>query len=52
VKVGDIVTAGTRLGHAGFANAWHVHFMVNGGGTLRGIGDRDPKPFVDYACGK
>ena len=49
VRVGQKVKAGTKIGHAGFANAWHVHFMVNGGDTLRGVGDRDPLPFVRYA---
>lgn len=49
VKVGDLVDAGDRLGEAGLANAWHIHFMANGGGHLRGIGDRDPEPFVRYA---
>ncbi len=49
VAVGQKVKAGQVIGHAGFANAWHVHFMVNGGGHLRGIGDRDPLPFVRYA---
>ena len=49
VKKGDIVKAGTQIGNAGFANAWHVHFMVNKGSTTSGIGDRDPKPFVDFA---
>lgn len=49
VEVGQQVRAGQKIGHAGFANAWHVHFMVNGGGHLRGIGDRDPLPFVQYA---
>lgn len=49
VRVGQKVKAGQKLGHAGFANAWHLHFMVNGGGTARGTGDRDPMPFVDFA---
>lgn len=53
VKVGDQVKAGSLIGHAGFANAAHVHFMVNDdkpvNGLYRGVGDRDPKPFVDYA---
>ncbi|MCU1676645.1 MAG: hypothetical protein JWM93_1403 [Frankiales bacterium] len=49
VKVGDIVRAGQVIGRAGLANAYHVHFMVNGGGTSRGTGDRDPRPFVVYA---
>jgi murein DD-endopeptidase MepM/ murein hydrolase activator NlpD len=49
VAQGQMVRAGQRIGHAGFANAWHVHFMVNGGNTDRGVGDRDPWPFVSYA---
>jgi murein DD-endopeptidase MepM/ murein hydrolase activator NlpD len=49
VAVGQSVKAGQKIGHAGFANAWHVHFMVNGGGSIRGVGDRDPLPFVKYA---
>jgi hypothetical protein len=49
VTPGQIVNAGQRLGHAGFARAWHVHFMVNSGDTSEGRGDRDPMPFVEYA---
>jgi murein DD-endopeptidase MepM/ murein hydrolase activator NlpD len=49
VAVGHKVKAGQVIGHAGFANAWHVHFMCNGGNTTRGVGDRDPWPFVAYA---
>ena len=49
VTVGQTVKAGQKIGHAGFANAWHIHFMVNGGGSLRGVGDRDPLPFVKFA---
>ncbi len=55
VKVGDKVRAGQVIGHAGFANAWHVHFMANDGrrrssdGRYLGVGDRDPWPYVDYA---
>lgn len=49
VHVGQVVKAGTVIGKAGFANAWHVHFMVNGGSNTRGIGDRDPMPYVNYA---
>lgn len=49
VAVGQTIKAGRKIGHAGFANAWHVHFMVNGGNTMKGIGDRDPLPFVDFA---
>ena len=49
VSVGQIVKAGQKIGHAGFANAWHVHFMVNAGTTNKGIGDRDPMPFVNFA---
>lgn len=49
VSEGDTVKAGQRIGRAGFANAPHVHFMVNGGNTTKGVGDRDPMPFVRYA---
>jgi murein DD-endopeptidase MepM/ murein hydrolase activator NlpD len=49
VKVGQVVQAGEIIALVGFANAAHIHFMVNGGGTLKGIGDRDPLPFVNYA---
>lgn len=49
VREGQIVKAGDPLGKAGFAVAWHVHFMANGGGTTKGVGDRDPMPFVRYA---
>lgn len=50
VRAGQLVKAGQKLGHAGFANAWHLHFMVNGGDTERGVGDRDPMPFVTFAA--
>ncbi len=49
VHVGQVVKAGQKLGHAGFANAWHLHFMVNSGNTTKGIGDRDPMPYVHFA---
>lgn len=50
VKVGQRVKPGQMLGHAGFANAWHVHFMVNDGRFgLQGRGSQDPRPLVDYA---
>ncbi len=53
VKVGDTVQAGQVIGKAGFARAWHLHFMVNDdkpvNGVYRGVGDRDPKPYLDYA---
>lgn len=55
VKVGQRVEAGQHIGHAGFANAWHVHFMANGGNKRRadggysGVGDRDPWAYVSYA---
>jgi murein DD-endopeptidase MepM/ murein hydrolase activator NlpD len=52
VKARDKVKAGDLLGHAGFANAWHVHFMVNGRTDQKGVGDRDPAPYVDFACGR
>jgi murein DD-endopeptidase MepM/ murein hydrolase activator NlpD len=49
VRAGDHVKAGTPLGHAGFANAWHVHMMANARSDAKGVGDRDPKPYVDFA---
>lgn len=49
VRVGEVVEAGQVIGHAGFANAWHIHFMVNGRNDDRGVGDRDPAPFYRYA---
>jgi murein DD-endopeptidase MepM/ murein hydrolase activator NlpD len=52
VQVGQKVQAGQMIGHAGFANAYHVHFMVNRGGTTKGIGDHDPYVYVDYAVRK
>jgi murein DD-endopeptidase MepM/ murein hydrolase activator NlpD len=52
VKPGDVVSPGQVIGRAGFANAWHTHFMVNGRSDDRGLGDRDPRPFVDFARGK
>jgi len=49
VKVGQVVEAGHVIALAGFARAAHIHLMVNGGNTMKGIGDRDPRPFLDYA---
>lgn len=49
VRVGQKVKAGQKIGHAGFANAWHVHFMASDH-DIMGRGDRDPWPYVDYAC--
>jgi murein DD-endopeptidase MepM/ murein hydrolase activator NlpD len=49
VRVGEKVKAGERIGRAGFANAWHIHMVVNGRSDAKGVGDRDPRPFVDYA---
>jgi murein DD-endopeptidase MepM/ murein hydrolase activator NlpD len=37
VKVGQTVQAGQHLGHAGFANAWHIHLMVNDGRKARAV---------------
>lgn len=54
VKVGATVEAGEVIGNAGFARAWHVHFMVNNdppvNGLYRGVGDRDPMPYLDFAA--
>jgi murein DD-endopeptidase MepM/ murein hydrolase activator NlpD len=49
VKAGDHVQAGQHIGTAGFANMWHSHFMVNARGDTKGVGDRDPMPYVNYA---
>jgi murein DD-endopeptidase MepM/ murein hydrolase activator NlpD len=51
VKVGDVVKAGQRLGVAGWANAPHVHFMLNRGtyGKAIGRGDADPQKILDNA---
>ena len=49
MKPGQVVEAGEVIAHAGFANAWHVHFMVNGRSDAKGVGDRDPMPYVEYA---
>lgn len=48
VRVGD-VEAGQVIGSAGLARAWHAHFMVNGRTDAKGVGDRDPLPFVRFA---
>jgi murein DD-endopeptidase MepM/ murein hydrolase activator NlpD len=54
VRVGQPVKAGQQIGKAGFANAAHVHFMARGphpgSDRPRGIGDRDPMPFVRFAA--
>jgi murein DD-endopeptidase MepM/ murein hydrolase activator NlpD len=53
VKEGEHVQAGDLLGHAGWANGAHVHFMVNDikpdGGFYTGRGDRDPMPYLNWA---
>ena len=49
VDVGDVVEAGQVICEAGLANAWHFHFMVNGRSDAKGVGDRDPRPYLDYA---
>lgn len=49
VKAGQRVRAGEPIGKAGLANAWHAHFMVNARSDDRGVGDRDPMPYVNYA---
>jgi murein DD-endopeptidase MepM/ murein hydrolase activator NlpD len=49
VAAGQTVEAGQVIGRAGYANAWHVHFMVNARADTKGIGDRDPRPIIDYA---
>jgi murein DD-endopeptidase MepM/ murein hydrolase activator NlpD len=53
VKAGQKVNAGEVIGRAGFARAAHVHFMANDDppedGFYRGVGDRDPRPYLDFA---
>lgn len=53
VTVGQTVNAGHVIGRAGLANAWHVHFCVNDNppvnGFYKGVGDRDPRPILNYA---
>lgn len=49
VRVGQIVEAGDVIGRAGFANAWHIHLVANARHDDRGIGDRDPMRYVNYA---
>jgi murein DD-endopeptidase MepM/ murein hydrolase activator NlpD len=49
VKAGTTVSAGRQIGHAGWANTPHIHLCVNGRDDDRGVGDRDPRPFLDYA---
>lgn len=49
VKVGETVEAGQVICEAGMANAWHFHFMVNNRDDAKGVGDRDPMPYIRYA---
>jgi murein DD-endopeptidase MepM/ murein hydrolase activator NlpD len=50
VRVGQIVQPGQVLAKVGFANAAHIHLMVNNGKVgLKGVGNLDPRPLVDYA---
>ncbi len=55
VKVGQRVKAGQIIGHIGWANAPHIHFMANRGherrpdGSYLGIGTHDPRPYLDWA---
>lgn len=50
VREGQIVQAGQPIGHAGLANAWHIHLMLNDGSVgTRGIGNKNPRPLIDYA---
>lgn len=50
VKVGQILDPGDKVAKVGIANSsWHTHLMYNDGGTTRGVGNRDPRPMLDYA---
>jgi murein DD-endopeptidase MepM/ murein hydrolase activator NlpD len=49
VTVGQIVKAGTWVANTGFANAWHIHCMLNNGAFgLQGRGNIDPLPMVNF----
>jgi murein DD-endopeptidase MepM/ murein hydrolase activator NlpD len=56
VREGDRVRAGQTIGLVGWARAPHCHFMCNDdppvNGLYRGVGDRDPMPFLDFSSGK
>jgi hypothetical protein len=49
VSVGDVVEAGDVIGRAGWAVLPHIHLMANARTDAKGVGDRDPMPFVKYA---
>ena len=49
VKVGQVVNAGTPIGRAGLAVAWHIHLMYNNGSTNKGVGTIDPRKILDYS---
>lgn len=49
VHEGQVVSAGHWVANTGFANAWHIHCMQNDGSTMKGIGNKNPKPMVDYS---
>lgn len=49
VRVGQIVEPGEVVALVGFANAAHIHLMVNTGRTSKGVGNIDPRPLIDYA---
>lgn len=48
VKIGDVVEAGTWVANTGFANAWHIHCMLNTGATIMGVGNLNPQAMIDY----
>lgn len=49
VKEGQVVEAGHWVANTGFANAWHIHCMLNDGSTTKGIGNKNPQAIVDYS---
>lgn len=51
VSPGEVVEAGEVIAQAGLAVVYHIHLMVNGGryAKTQGRGDRDPRPFLNYA---
>lgn len=50
VRVGQVVQPGQVVALVGFANAAHIHLMVNDGTKGKfGVGNVDPRPLINYA---
>jgi murein DD-endopeptidase MepM/ murein hydrolase activator NlpD len=49
VREGEVVKPGQKIGLSGFANAWHVHFMVNTMSVPKpAVGTMDPLPILKF----